>query len=454
MSPALRVFIEVDLPGLLAITFAGVACAIPGSLLVLRRESMTGDAVSHAVLPGLVGAFLLSGSRDWGLMLAGAACAGVACVVASEALRRLTRMEAGLASGVVFSVMFALGVLLLRSAEHVDLDPDCVLYGQVESIAWSPARDAGAFWTWRTWLGDGSFETMPRQVAVLAGAACAIALAVGVFFKEIVLASFDAGLATTLGLRPRAVSRGLVVLVALAAVVAFEAVGSVLVIALMVCPGATARLLTDRAGRHVMLSAGLGAGMGLLGYACGAWLPGALGFDRAVVVSGAASCVGGAMFVCALVLAPRHGLLAEGWRRAEVRRLVLREDVLGALYRAAELGRAAGLDAVALRRVIGSGPATGRALRRLAAAGLVRQAAGGWMLTPAGEAEAKGIVRAHRLWELYLVRELGLRPDHVHDPASELEHLRAGGKRVEPKVAGTRDPHDRAIPGATEEAPG
>lgn len=448
MSPALRVFIEVDLPGLLAMVLAGVACAVPGSLLVLRRESMTGDAVSHAVLPGIVGAFLLSGSRDWALMLAGAAGAGVTCVIVSEALRRLTRMDAGLASGIVFSLMFALGVLMLRGAEHVDLDPDCVLYGQVESIAWSPPREAAEFWRWRTFVGDGSLATMPRQVVVLAGAALVICLAVLVFFKEIVFASFDAGLAKTLGLRPRAVTRGIVVLVALAAVVAFEAVGSVLVIAFMVCPGATARLLTDRAGRHVLLSAALGAAMGLLGYAGGAWLPETLGFDRAVVVSGAASCVGGAMFVLAWAASPRHGIVSGAWRRAAVRRLILREDVLGALYRAAELGAASGLDAPALRRVIGSGPGTARALARLAAIGLVRAQGRTWVLTEAGEAEARGIVRAHRLWELYLVRELGLRPDHVHDPASELEHLRADGRRVEPAVDGTLDPHDRTIPGA------
>ncbi len=453
----MHLFISLDLPAMLAGTLAATACALLGNFLVLRRQSLLGDAISHAVLPGLVAAFLLTSVRTTWPMFIGALAAGILAAGLIELVRRLGRMDHGASMGVVFSVMFALGVLLMEqaAARHVDLDADCLLYGQLEYVNWYPPTEWSSFWRWETFLGSVEPGTharapgFPRQVTTLAATTLVAALFIVGFFKELRISSFDPSLSTAMGIHAGVMHAGLVVLVAAAAVASFEAVGSILVIAMLICPAATARLLTDRLATQVWISAGVAFVTGVGGYVLGALLPGWLGFEHALNAAGTMSALAGALLALAALLAPRHGIVAKRARRTLLSAEVAREDLLGLLWRLEEWGAENSIARNAALRMIGGGVVGRLGIRRALRAGEVQKREDNALtLTERGRAKAQALVRSHRLWETYLVKEMGLRADHVHDTAALLEHTRAPEE-----AAAQRDPHGRRIPGAEEVGP-
>ena len=418
---------------------AVVTCGLLGNFLVLRRQSLMGDAISHAVLPGLVVAFLVTSSRSPLLMFAGAAIAGVVTVVLIELVKKLGRVEPGAAMGVVFSVMFALGVLLIEkaAARHVDLDADCVLYGQLETLVWWQApASLGGLWSWAT------LEAIPRQVWLLLIMAVAAGLFVVLLFKELRIASFDPGLATSQGIHAGAMHYALMVFVAAATVASFEAVGSILVIAMLIAPAATARLLTDRLGTQVGVSLVVAVFCGVGGYFAATLVPAAMGAPS-VNAAGSMTVVAGGLVVAAAVFSPSHGLVARAVRRRRLGRASAVDDLLTTLYRRREAGQTpAPLDEIPGRT--GFDPAS--ALRDADRRGLVDTTGSGARLTDAGLERATAVLRRHRLWEDYLVTDAGLEADHVHDTAERLEHL-----AVEPDHGAEVDPHGRPIPERTGE---
>ncbi len=438
-------FLSIDLLPLLAGAMAALSCGLLGNLLVLRRVSMMGDAISHAVLPGIVVGFLVAGTRSPIPIFIGAAGAALVTVVLVEVVRTLGRVESGAAMGVVFSVMFALGVALIETAaaRNVDLDADCVLYGQLETLFWFPPD------SWSALLSAPTLGAVPRQVWTLAGVVVIAVLFVGLFFKELRLAAFDPMLATALGFRARWLDLVLMALVAASTVAAFEAVGSILVVAMLVCPAATARLLTDRLATQIGVSvvAALAASVG--GYWLAAWGPGWLGATGSVSAAGMMAVTGGVLFAGVFALAPNHGLAARVVRRAARAIDEAAEDALASCYRAGERGESS-VEPGALRRAAGGGLRGALGVRAALARGELARSTGGLALTGPGAVRATEVVRSHRLWESFLVEQAGLRPDHVHDTAMRLEHLRraADHQRLAPeRVAGVRDPHDRPIPG-------
>jgi len=439
VNDALYAFISIDLPALTAAILAASLCALLGSFLVLRRQSLAGDAISHAVLPGLVVGFLISGARTAAPMFIGAGVAALIAVALIGAVRRFGRVEPGAAMGVVFSVMFALGVVLLEqaAARQVDLDADCVLHGQLETIFWFPPSEWSQFFTWST------LRESPRQVVILAATFTSALLAVALFFKELRIATFDPGLATALGFRAGLIQAGLMSLVAAATVASFEAVGSILVVAMLICPAATARLLTDRLRSQLLVSVAIAAATGLAGYLLAAHGAPRLGLPGAVNAAGTMTVVSGAGLVIACLLAPRHGVIARMLRRRGLGARVAREDVLAALFRLEEQGVPS--TAPAIESLIGPGVNLHKGLRLAERGAQIRASDGRWALTESGRAEAQQIIRSHRLWESYLVDEVGLRPDHVHDTATRLEHL-ADQRRIAPDLDRASDPHQRAIP--------
>ncbi|MBC7835594.1 MAG: metal ABC transporter permease [Phycisphaerales bacterium] len=463
MSEPLRQFVVADLTPMVGAVLASVACALLGNFLVLRRLSLMGDAISHAVLPGLVAAFLVAGSRATGVMFLGAAGAGLLTVIAVEALRRLTRIETGAAMGVVFSVMFALGVLMMKRAEgleNVDLDIDCVLNGQLELLFWAVPSSEPL-------LSAAGWRGFPPQVLTLLVVCAVCVAAVAVFFKELRLVSFDAGLATSLGYPAGMISAGLMVLVAGAVVASFQAVGSILVIAMLVCPPATARMLTDRLGRQVSISVAIAVVDAVVGYLLATRGPGLLGDEGgAVSAAGMMAVVSGGVLGMAVLGAPVHGVIARHARRWKLAREIAEEDILAMLYRIWEQRGAVGTlgvgDAV---EALGGGHAARVAVKRLVRAGKVEwrdgagadggggagRSRGAVALTDAGGREARSLVRTHRLWETYLVEKVGLRSDHVHCTAMELEHHTTAQMRSELAPEGAApaiDPQGKAIPPA------
>lgn len=443
MSPGLAEFLIVDAAPLAAAVMAAVSCGVLGNFLVLRRQSMLGDAISHAVLPGIVVGFLLADTRTGWAILLGAAGAGLAAVLLVEAVRRLGRVDAGAAMGVVFTVMFALGVVMMEraAARHVDLDADCVLYGQLESLSWPLSAELAA----RPWSLQ-ALDLLPPELGLLAGSLVLVVLFVSVLFKELRVVSFDPQLATSLGVNASWTGYAISVLTAVVTVASFRAVGSILVVAMLITPACAARMLTDRLSVQVWLSAAAALVVAVGGYLTGAWGAPAVGLRGSVNIAGSMAVVGGLLVALAAVASPSHGWIARAARR---RRLGLRigvEDLLGVLYRLEEHGRAAA-DAGVLRGAMGGASAAGRARRRAGREGLVRASGSGVTLTPAGRERAAGVIRSHRLWETYLVHELGMRPDHVHEPAERLEHARTPkGEPIAPPRGDTTDPHGHPIP--------
>lgn len=236
-----------------------MACALPGAFLMLNRQSMLGDGISHAVLPGLAIAFLLTNSRDILPMVIGAVIAGVLTAVLTQVVQRFGQVESGAALGVVFCGLFATGLILIRVAsDKVDLDADCVLYGSIETAV----VDVG---------------TIPRVALISGGLLLVNALLTLFFYKELRLAAFDPALATTLGFNADAIRLGLTLVASVTTVLAFESVGSILVIAMLVVPAAAASLLTRKL--HFMLGLALlfAALSAVLGHVGAITLPGAVG---------------------------------------------------------------------------------------------------------------------------------------------------------------------------------
>lgn len=451
MSGGLATFWSIDLPAVAAAVLSACTCALLGNFLVLRRMAMLGDAISHAVLPGIVGSFLVmawvvgegeDARAPWAMML-GAGVAGLVAAGLVEVVRRVGKVEPGAALGVVFSFLFALGVVLMeRAARNVDLDADCVLYGALEGIRWDQAAAPGAIWRWETWAAA------PRQVTTLAAMAAVAVAAVAAFFKELRLAAFDPGLAGVLGFPAWAINLALTLLVAAATVASFEAVGSILVVATLVCPPAAARQLTDRLAVQVWLSVAIAGACAVVGYAGAVWAPALWGSGDSVQAAGMIAVVCGGALVAAMVASPSHGVVARVLRRRRLAANVAREDLLALLFRCEEDART-GPGAAAATELLGGGRAERGAVADAARRGEIEppgHGGGPLRLTEAGRRGAADVVRSHRLWEAWLVSEMGSRPDHVHRTAETLEHLREEQQRLTPDVAAKRDPHDRPIP--------
>jgi len=283
------------------------ACALPGTFLVLRRMAMMSDAISHAVLPGIVGGVLLIGSLHSPLLLVAAALTGLLTTVLVEALNDTGQVNEDAAIGIVFPVLFSIGVLLIaKFAGDMHLDTDAVLLGE---LAFAPFNRLTAF----------GYDLGPRALWMMSTVLLLNGLFLGLFYKELKLATFDSGLAASLGFRPRALHYALMGLVSLTAVSAFDAVGSILVVALMVGPPATAYLLTDRLDGMMGLSAGIGVVNALLGY----W--GAHLMDASI--AGMMATTTGLVFGLGVLAAPRRGLIAQ-WRRRHRQKWKFAEQVL------------------------------------------------------------------------------------------------------------------------------
>lgn len=427
--------LALDLFPLLAAILAALGCGLLGNFLLLRKQSMMGDAISHSVLPGLVIAFLIASTRSPFVMLAGATIAGVVTVVLVEFVKRFGKVEPGAAMGVVFSVLFALGVLLIEQAavRHVDLDADCVLHGQLETLVWysAPSNLAGL------WNID-TIHAVPRQVTTLA---IVFLLAIGfvaVLFKELRLAAFDPALSTTLGFNSNLLHYLLMVFVAAATVASFEAVGSILVIAMLICPAATARLLTDRLRPQILVSLVVALITAVGGYFAASVIPGIFDLD-AVNAAGMMTVLAGVILTIAILFSPSHGVFARVIRRSRLANQVATDDLIGAIYRLHEQGQKHITTHQLSEQLRSLHPDA--SLKRASRSGLITLNNGHVYLSEQGEQAARELIRRHRLWEHYLVDRAGIAPDHVHETAELLEHL-----HTVPKSGPPTDPHGKEIP--------
>jgi manganese/zinc/iron transport system permease protein len=276
-------------------SIVAIACALPGVFLVLRRMAMMSDAISHTVLLGIVIAFFVTKSLTSPLLLVGAALMGLITVSLVELINRTRLVREDAAIGLVFPAIFSIAVILIsRFAGDVHLDTDAVLLGELAFAPFNRLRLFGVDIGPEALYTTGSILLLNLIFIVL-------------FYKELKLATFDPALAAALGFLPAVIHYALMALVSLTAVGAFDAVGSVLVVAFMIAPPAAAYLLTDRLSRMLIYSALIGMLSAVSGY----WLA---HFLDASIAGSMATMTGGS-FLAAYLLAPERGLIARTRRR-------------------------------------------------------------------------------------------------------------------------------------------
>jgi manganese/zinc/iron transport system permease protein len=276
-------------------SLCAMACALPGTFLLLRRMSMMGDAISHAVLPGLAIAFLISGTRTSWWMFFGAAVAGILTALFTQWITRFGKVERGAAMGIVFTTLFAIGLILIeRGADNVDLDAGCVLYGALE---YTPLRLVTLFET------EVFIIQVPHAAVVIGATLLFNIIVISLFFKEFTLASFDPGLAETQGFRPRLMHYLLMTMVAVTTVAAFEAVGSIIVIAMLIVPPATAFLLTKKLPALIATSLVVAVLSAVCGHLSSQALPHLIGLPE-TTSSGMMATAAGFFFLLAWLFGP------------------------------------------------------------------------------------------------------------------------------------------------------
>ncbi|WP_390911371.1 metal ABC transporter permease [Pseudosulfitobacter sp. SM2401] len=295
-------FVPLSLPPLLIGICVAIACALPGNFLVLRRQALIGDAISHVVLPGIVVAFLISGVVATLPMLLGAAGAAVVAVAAIELIRRLGKIEPGAAMGVVFTTMFAGGVLLLEKSDtsSVHLDVEHALFGNLESLIWLDATG------WSSVSDIDALAGLPVELPRMAITLIGVALFIAIFWRPLKISTFDEGFARTMGMRTGPLGLALVIVSAIAAVAAFDAVGSIIVIAMFICPPAAARLMTNRLETQIAWSVAFAILAAISGYMIAGYGPLWIGFHGSVSAAGMIATMSGVILGIAALKGPHR----------------------------------------------------------------------------------------------------------------------------------------------------
>lgn len=378
-------FVKAALGG----SIVAIACAVLGCYIVLRRMAFIGDAMSHALLPGvgigylLMNALLPGGFTAAGLLL-GALVAAVITSLSISALGKVDRISEDTSIGIIYTGLFAAGIVILtRFQQHIHIDLNHFFQGDIYGVSWEDM-----------WLG-----------AFASGVVLTIIL---VFYRYFTIISFDPLMAASLGFRTGLIHTVLTGMIALICVAGISMVGVIMIVGLLITPAALAYLFTDRLPPMMFLAALMGVASVILGLYFSEWVNASGG--------GAIMFVGFLLFLVGLIVSPRYGVLAKAWRRWK---LVPQSDVEDLLKAAVSRGdvRSLPLSAGRLRR----------AIRRLVTDGLVESLTpeGRLRLTTSGRQEATNIERSHELWEVHLINR-GMQATDAHNAAERLEHLRGG----------------------------
>lgn len=387
------------------VTLLGMVGGMVGAMLLLRKRALLADVISHATLPGVAAAFLISAAlggtgKSLPMLLAGATTSGLLGVLCVHLIPRLTRIREDAALGIVLSVFFAAGICLL---------------GVVQSI---PAGGAAGL---KSYIYGKTAAMLARDAQVIFAVAIAITILGAALFKELTILCFDADYAAAQGWPVHVLDLLLMLMVVAVTVIGLQAVGLILVIAMLVIPPAAARFWTHQLRTLVLMSAAIGAVSGALGALISAAAP-RLPSGAIIVL------VGGAIFVLSLLLGARRGVLRRMVEHARLTRRVARQHLLRGIVEHQE-ARGGTSGAVPLDALLASQAWTTSSLRReLSRArrdGLVSSPASAGLIefTPAGEREARRVTHNHRLWELFLIEHADIAPSHVDRDADAVEHV-------------------------------
>lgn len=272
-----------------------MACAIPGVFLVLRKMALISDAISHSILPGIVIGFFITQDLNSPLLILLAAFTGVITVVLVEYLQKTGLVKEDTAIGLVFPMLFSIGVILIaKNASDVHLDIDAVLLGE---LAFAPFDR----------VEIGGTDMGPKSLWVMGSILIAILILLFLFFKELKVSTFDAGLAASMGISPVLMHYGLMSVSSITIVGAFDAVGAILVIAMMIAPAAAAYLLTTDLKRMIGLSMFFGVLSAIAGYWFAHWLDAS--------IAGSIATTLGLIFLLIYLFAPKKGLISVLYRQ-------------------------------------------------------------------------------------------------------------------------------------------
>lgn len=402
------------LPGTVCSMLVGLTCGVLGCFVVLRRMALIGDALSHAVLPGVVLTFIITRDTKPIPLLIGALVAGLIASVMINVVTRASRTKEDSSIGVVFTAMFAVGILLTNSLpNNVHFDLQCFLFGDALQV-------------------DRADLTM---MAVISGV---VLLTVGLLYHRLKLVSFDPLVAAAMGVSVGAMHYLLMGMLSATVVAGLKSTGVVLVVAMVITPASAAYQLTNRFAVMIGLAALFGA------------LSAALGMSVAFIFNASTGpamvIVATVIFGLSMLLSPTHGVVFDRLRRWRLARHVENEDLLKALYRTGPLPIAEHLHLLSQALQM-AGPTIGGILHRLRKEELVTTDSGQLMLTPEGVRRAEHMVRAHRLWETYLSDHAGVSPDAVHSEAERLEHAHDLAEQLDETLGRPNvDPHGSEIP--------
>ncbi len=284
---------------LITASLVSVSCALLGCFLVLRKMAMVGDAIAHAVLPGIVIAFLFSGSFSSIPVVVGATIMGIVCAGFIEALRKKGNVQADASIGMVFTFLFAIGVILIAYyAGNADIDQDCVLHGEL------------AFVPLDTWVTATGLNMGPRPVWILSILLVIVLAVVFIGYKGLFITTFDPDYAQTVGVKVDWWHYLLMAAVSMASVVSFESVGAILVVAFLVGPAATAYLLTNNLKLMLIYSSLIGVLASFLGYFLAVYLDGS--------IAGAIATMIGVLFLIAFLFSPLDGIIVKKYRKTDI----------------------------------------------------------------------------------------------------------------------------------------
>jgi manganese/zinc/iron transport system permease protein len=421
-------FFSFSDPNIVSVVIGAVLLAssagVVGTFTFLKKQALVGDAVAHAVLPGICLAFLLSGTKNPAILIIGAFSTGWLSLVIMDYITRHSKIKEDTAIALILSVFFGVGILLLtyiqKTGNAAQTGLQSFLFGKAAALVGS-------------------------DLIVFAVIALILIVTVILFFKELKLIAFDENFASSIGLPVYRLNLLLTSLTVLAVVTGIQAVGVVLMAAMLITPAAAARFWTNDILKMTLIAASLGALSGLAGAYVSYTAPSMPTGPWIVMIISAIALI-------SFFIAPERGIISRMIQQRQLQRQIMDENLLKELYHLGEKDNNNFIERT-LKELIEERYFPKQllkgSLKRLSKRGFVREQDDKWSFTAAGFEKGKRVVKLHRLWELYLSTYMEIAPDHVHEDAETIEHVITPELEAElehlldfPKT----DPHDKAIP--------
>ncbi len=402
----------------------GATAAMVGSFAFLRKRALVGDAIAHAILPGVCLSFMVSGDKNPIALIIGAVISGWLSLMVIDGISRTTKLKSDAAIGIVLSVFFGFGILLLTSIQNsgnaAQSGLDNFLFGKAASLT-------------------------QDDILIFSGIGLVLIVLVLLFYKEFKLISFNPDYAKVIGLPVKFLEFLLATITVLSVAVGIQAVGVVLMAALLITPASGARFWTNKLSYMILIATVFGALSGLMGSYVSYVAP-AMPTGPWVVM-----CLS-LLTISSIWFAPKRGMFARFKQHRDNKKKILQENILKLFYHLGEANQdfEAGRSFATLKasREL-SESELDRGLKLLKQQNYLRKMTDLWYITQAGLEASKRVIKLHRLWEMYLNQRLKLEPDHVHNDAEAIEHI------ITPEIEQqlereldfpVKDPHQSTIP--------